>query len=232
MDWADKDPIGLHKFLWEHHLGYARTYAIETRFGYDNFNETRQIFFRELREHLIEAGVNPDTDIDSVFEVGCSLGYLLRYLETDVFPAAARLEGVDIDRKAVEEGLAYLHTLGSKVRLTRGDMEDLDDMLEGEIYDIMVCAGTLLYLDYEHAEALVERMFRHTGVLVALAGLAYEDCDNRDMEASVSRASDCTFIHNIDAMVASAGGQVVARRWEGGKMVDGNTVYFVFARPA
>jgi hypothetical protein len=33
-------------------------------------------------------------------------------------------------------------------------------------------------------------------------------------------------------MVEQGGGRVVARRWGGGEVVDGNTIYFVLAEPS
>ena len=41
-DFAASDPNAYHNFLWANHLGYAKTYEIEQRFGYENFNESRK----------------------------------------------------------------------------------------------------------------------------------------------------------------------------------------------
>jgi hypothetical protein len=75
-------------------------------------------------------------------------------------------------------------------------------------------------------------MLRHTSRLAVFAGLAHPDADNRNLAASVLRDRDGTWIHNIDAMVEREGGRVVARRWGGSELVDGNTIYFVLAEPS
>ena len=55
--------------------------------------------------------------------------------------------------------------------------------------------------------------------------------DNAALAQSDVRATDRTFVHNLDRMVELAGGKVVGRRWEGDRQVDGQTIYFVFALP-
>jgi SAM-dependent methyltransferase len=218
-----------HKFLWSHHLSYAAPYEVARTFGRENMKQSRVIFFSDLRKRLIELSSDPAKDIESVFEVGCSLGYQLRYLETDLFSSAAILEGVDIDAYAVDAGNEYLMRSGSKVRLQCADMEGLDRFLGNKCYDIIICTGVLMYLKEEEAVRVVDIMLRHTNVLLGFSGLAHPDIDNSGLHHSVSRESDHSFIHNIDSMVRKAGGRVVARRWEGGRLVDGHTIYFVFA---
>jgi len=38
-------------------------------------------------------------------------------------------------------------------------------------------------------------------------------------------------VRHLDAMVKNAGGEVIYRRWDGGDTIEGQTIYFVFARP-
>ena len=189
------------------------------------------MLFDDLRAYLTEAGVVPEADIRSVFEVGCSLGYLLRHLETGLFSGATTLEGIDIDRYAIEQGSTHLAAIGSKVRLEAADMGDLDSILAGRTFDVILCAGTLLYLPERDARAVIHSILEHTGVVAVLAGLAHPDRDNSTLTESTLRARDATFIHDLDGMVREADGRVVRRRWEGARMVDGNTLYFVFASP-
>ena len=229
QNWKDSDVNSLHKFQWENHLGYASTYEIDARFGYDNFNETRKILFNELQRHLRDRGLNPASDIHSVFEVGCSLGYLLRYMETDLFPNADYLGGIDIDQYAIDRGSAYLQGLDSKVELIRGDMESLEQVMQSRSYDIVFCPGVLMYLQQEHAKGVVDVMLKHSKKLLCITGLAHPTTDNSQLTASCSREIDRTFIHNIDKMVVDSGGQILYRRWDGDRIVDGNTIYFVFA---
>ncbi|MCA1648470.1 MAG: class I SAM-dependent methyltransferase [Chloroflexi bacterium] len=231
-DLADRQPTTFHRFLWGHHLAYARFYDVAQRFGAKNIHPTRHLLFADLQAYLRSQGLAPDSDIDSVFEVGCSLGYLLRHLETEVFPTAQRLAGLDIDASAVQSGRSHLRKLGSKVRLIAADMANLEPVLGDERYDLILCAGALLYLEQDVAAQLVATMLRHANVLVAMAGLAHPHVDNAGLTHSAMRTSDCTFIHNLDAMVRDASGTVVFRRWEGARIVDGNTIYFVFATPS
>jgi SAM-dependent methyltransferase len=164
--------------------------------------------------------------------VGCSLGYLLRHLETEVCTAATVLDGVDIDAYAVESGSKRLAAEGSRARLVRGDATELPRLFPGRRYDLVLCAGVLMYLRQADAAAAVREMLACCRGVVAFAGLAHPEMDNRHLAASVTRDRDRSLIHNLDAMVAAAGGNVVSRRWEGARQVQGNTLYFVFARPA
>lgn len=230
-DLAEHDPDAFHRFLWTHHLAYAETYRPELRFSERNLHPSRKLLFDQLRLVLTERGIAPD-EVRSVLEVGCSLGYLLRHLETSVFTQALVLDGVDIDGAAVEAGSAHLSAVGSRVRLMRGDMEEIDRLPGARRYDVVLCAGTLMYLNEDAAAGVVASMLRRTGRLLVLTGLAHPGCDNRELGRSAVRERDASHIHNLDAMVRAAGGATVARRWEGPRSVGGNTIYFVFAEPA
>lgn len=229
-DLAEKDIKEYHKFLWSNHLGYAETYEVALRFGYENMKESRKMFFCDLNNHLIEVGIQPRRDIMSVFEVGCSLGYQLRYMETDLFSSATDLEGIDIDEYSIETGTEYLRSVGSKIRLICGDMESLGRFMKNKIYDIIVCSGVLMYVDEDAAVQVVDTMMRHTRIMAAFTGLAHPDIDNFRLQHSITRHSDGAFIHNIDSMVKKVGGKIISRRWEGGEMIDGHTIYFIFAK--
>lgn len=230
-DFAQRDPTACHRFLWANHLAYAETYEVARRFGAERINDTRHLLFEDLRRFLTGQGVVPEEDIRSVFEVGCSLGYLLRHLETGLFRGATTLEGIDIDRYAIEQGSTYLAAIGSTVRLRTADMSGLEAILAGRTIDVILCAGTLLYLPEDEARAVVRSILAHTGVVAVFAGLAHPERDNSSLAASTVRERDATFIHDLDGMVRDVGGHVAWRRWEGPRVVDGNTIYFVFASP-
>lgn len=231
-DFADVDVNAYHKFLWTHHMAYARTYDVDQRFGEDKINETRKMFLRDLERVLAEGQTDPALDVGSVFDVGCSLGYLLRYVEAGLFSEAETLAGIDIDVQAIADGQDYLKRLGSKVRIAAADMEDLGRVLGNDHYDVFFCTGVLMYLQESKAKEVVRVILDHTNRIAAFAGLANQQADNLGMEHSTVRDEDGSFIHNIDAMVTGVGGRVVARRWEGSRLVDGNTIYFVFAKRA
>jgi SAM-dependent methyltransferase len=227
-DLAERDNPAFHKFLWSHHLAYAIYYAAEERFR-GPLESSRLQLFADLERHLRELGVEPG-EVDSILDVGSSIGNNLRFLEEHVFRSASALHGIDIDRPAVADGSRYLASAGSRIELKAGDMEDLDAILGDRRYDVVFCAGVLLYLDQERAASVVRSMLQRTNVLCAFASPAHFEFDNGRLEASETRAWDMSHFHNVDAMVAAAGGQVVARRWEPGTLDGRQTIYFVFAR--
>src|SRR5258708_5641849 len=100
-DFAESQPNEFHRFLWSHHLAYASSYET-ARFKARELEPSRLLLFQDIQGHLRKCGMAPERDVDSVFDVGCSVGDVLRYAETQAFPAATRLCGVDVDRKAVE----------------------------------------------------------------------------------------------------------------------------------
>lgn len=230
-DLAERDLNAYHRFLWSNHLAYARTYEPGERFGAERVHPSRRELFDELRGVLAARGVDAARDVLTVLEVGCSMGYLLRHLETDVFPAAVALDGIDIDAYAVRRGTQVLRGMNSRVRLAAADATALPEVFGGRRYDVIVCAGVLMYLREEDAAAAVKAMLRRAQGIVALAGLAHPSLDNARLDAPATRPHDRSLIHNLDALVERAGGRVVHRRWDGARSVDGNTIYFVFAEP-
>jgi len=229
-DLAENNPNAYHKFMWAHHLGYAAPYEVADRFGAEKMRLSRLIFFQELTKCMEASGISGKR-IRSVLEVGCSLGYQLRYLETDLFPEATLLEGIDIDDYAVRTGREYLSSLGSRVSLVCGDIQDLDRLISQRAYDLILCTGVLMYLKQHDAAELVRNMLSRSRIMLAMAGLAHPQGDNSVLACSDIRERDQTFIHNLDEMVRGAGGSILARRWEGNRLVDGQSVYFVFAIP-
>jgi 2-polyprenyl-3-methyl-5-hydroxy-6-metoxy-1,4-benzoquinol methylase len=225
-DLAERDPNTFHRFLWANHLAYAQTYEVGQRFT-GQLHPTRHLLLEELTAHL---GRTTTTfgEVKSVLDVGCSLGYLLHHLERRVCSAAETLEGIDIDAYAIAEGSRYLRAQGSRVQLSVADMGDLDAVLAGRRFDLVFCAGVLMYLKQEEAQRTVEAMLRR-GRLVIMTGLAHPQRDNRVLDASTLRESDGSFFHNIDRFVTSCGGRVVWRRYDGARQIEGNTVYFVMA---
>lgn len=230
-DLAERDVDEYHRFLWKHHLAYAESYEISERFGDEKIHPTRRMFFEDLTAQLQKTGIDPGTAVRSVLEIGCSMGYLLRWLETAVFPSAEVLQGIDIDQYAIEQGAAHLRGCDSGVTLQAGDIVDLDEITDETQFDVVVCLGVLMYLTEDAAASVVKAMLRCAKGVVAIAGLAHPVLDNALLEHSVPRRRDNSWIHNVDSMVRRAGGEVQYRRWEGSRVVDGNTIYFVFASP-
>ena len=236
-DWAIADPAEYHRFIWSNHLLYAKYY------DFRQIEYSRGDYFTKLhplRVEILEAaavsfrdrGESSDTDVKSILDVGCSLGYLLRYAETTVFPDAHRLLGIDIDSFAIAEGTAYLRGLGSAVELRVADIDGLDSVAGAEPFDLVTCTGVLQYLDEATATDAVAKMLRHSTKLVVLSGLASEAVDNALLEQSEVRPYDRSSVHNFDRMVAESGGRVVTRRWAGREVVEGRQgAYFVVATP-
>jgi len=228
-DWAAKDVEAFHRFLWSHHIGVAKFYETANDFGSGNLLPTRKMLFEDLQTSLLRRNMDP-RGVKSVLEIGCSSGYLLRFMETDLFPAATTFEGIDIDKYAIEKGEAYLRGCASKIRLVCADMVDLDHISGGRKYDVILCAGVLMYVRERAAADVVRSMLNACSGLVAIANPAHPVIDNVKLKHSEPR-SDAALIHNIDAMVEGAGGTIVYRRWEGSKEFDGQTVYFIFCSP-
>jgi SAM-dependent methyltransferase len=233
-DMRAADPKAFHKFMWSNHIsGYAKWYDSESLFEIRNMEPSRCEFFNDLLDVTTEVGLDPGKDIRSVLEVGCSLGYLLRFIETDILPAATELVGVDIDRIAIDKGTRYLGRVGSKVRLIEGDIEGLDELVGNRVFDLAFAAGVLSYLDGDDAARVVSRMLHRTGKLLALIGLACPTTDNSELTRSViSHEKSNQWLHNFKMMVEAAGGRVIKCRWEGARQYNHQTMYSVFATPA
>jgi SAM-dependent methyltransferase len=227
------DPKTFHKFMWSNHIaGYAKWYDSESLFEIRNMEPSRREFFHDLLDAVTRIGLDPGRDIHSVLEVGCSLGYLLRFMETDILPATTELVGLDIDRIAVEKGVDYLARVGSKIQLIEGDAEALDELVGDRVFDIAFAAGVLSYLDQEDATRAVSQMLRRASQVVALIGLACPTSDNSELIRSVmSHEKSNQWLHNFREMVEIAGGRVIKCRWEGTRQYNHQTMYSVFAAP-
>lgn len=232
-DLAARDPKEFHKLLWAHHFKhYGQWYDSEEElFSLECMQPSRRLFFADLASVMRQRGLQP-SQIRSVLEVGCSQGYLLRHLETEVFPECRQFLGIDIDGTAIRKGKAFLERAGSRVVLAEGDMEHLDRMLGDRSFDLVYAAGVLSYLDERHAAALVANLLGRTGKVLGLAGLACIRQDNRELEHSEASAEhEHQWVHNFAAMVMAAGGSVVASRWEGATLYNLQTICFVFGVP-
>lgn len=233
-DFQKKDPKAFHKFFWSNHiLSYAKQYDSEQLFDINRMEPSRRIFFNDLISAIQEIGLDPAKDISSVLEVGCSLGYLLRFIETDILPDTKELVGIDIDGDAINKGASYLQDVGSKVRLIHGDMEDLDRLVGNRTFDVVFAGGVLSYLNTADAARVISEMLSRTEKLLALIGLAHTTADNSDLTQSLlddSRGNQ--WVHNFKAMVEAAGGHVVRCRWEGARFFNYQTIYAVFAVPS
>ncbi len=233
-DFQKNDPKAFHKFFWSNHiLSYAKQYDSEQLFDINRMEPSRRIFFNDLISAIQEIGLDPAKDIHSVLEVGCSLGYLLRFIETDILPNTKELVGIDIDGDAINKGADYLKMAGSRIRLIHGDMEDLDQLVGNRTFDLVFAAGVLSYLNSNDASRLIAKMLSRTEKLLALIGLAHTTTNNSDLPQSMlddSRGNQ--WVHNFRSMVEAAGGHVLKCRWEGDRLFNYQTLYAVFAVPS
>lgn len=232
-DFQVNDPKGFHKFAWAHHLmGVARWYDAEDElFSPDQMQPSRIEFFADLVRVLEQQGV-PAAQVRSVLEVGCSLGFLLRHLETHVLPQCETLVGIDIDAPGIEKGRRYLSDAGSRVTLVAGDMEEFEARVGPRQFDVVFAAGVLSYLNEADATEVVRRMLARTDHVLALAGLAWADADNCTLAHSIiSPFHEGQWLHNFDRMVRNAGGRVLSNRWEGATQYNFQTICFCFAAP-
>jgi 2-polyprenyl-3-methyl-5-hydroxy-6-metoxy-1,4-benzoquinol methylase len=228
-DWAESDVEAYHRFLWSNHLGYARVAEATHNFDPQRISPTRRLLFGHLTEQLEKLNIDPRRHVRSVFEVGCAQGYLLRFLETNLFPAAVEIAGMDIDAAAIELGKKYLTAQGSKIQLICADVSEMERVLDGKVYDVILCPGVLLYLSQDAAAQAIDTMIHHARQIVAIADLGHPEADNAKLQHSEQRKWDAGQMHNIDAMVTRAGGKIIFRQWLGNKDINGQRIHFVFS---
>jgi SAM-dependent methyltransferase len=228
-DWAETDVGAYHRFLWSNHLGYARVAEATHNFDPEKISATRRLLFGHLTEQLEKLNIDPRRQVRSVFEVGCAQGYLLRFLETTLFPGAVEIAGMDIDAAAIELGKKYLTAQGSKVQLICADVSAMERVLGGKVYDVILCPGVLLYLSQDAAARAIDTMIRHARQIVAILDLGHPEADNAELQRSERRAWDAGHMHNIDAMVTHASGKIIFRQWLGNKEIHGQRIHFVFS---
>ena len=211
-DLRRRDALAFHRFLWSNHLAYAATYEVDQRFGDENLNPSRRILVQNIGSYLRSRGVDPASEIRSVLDIGCSMGYLLRHVEVGLCPSAQVLHGLDIDEYAIQAGTAHLSSLQSRVQLRVGDMADAGRFADGRSYDLILCCGVLMYSDEETAYEVVRSMLSMAGRLVGIISLADASESNRPVRKSTPRSSDGAFIHDVRGMIHRAGGKVVGSR--------------------
>lgn len=92
-----------------------------------------------------------------VLDLGCSWGYLLRFLAIEFSPA--KLIGVDIQPwwDSRDHGWDY-EELGEQLEFHAGDLADID-ALPAESVDLMLCTSVLQYMAPEQLEANLERAY-------------------------------------------------------------------------
>jgi len=228
---AAEDINEYHKFLWSNHILYTSTYEVGLRFGPENMKESRRIFFHVLNEYLIKLGKSPEKDIFSVLEVGCSLGYQLRHMETEMFLAATCLEGIDIDEYAIEKGSEFLKGIKSRVVLKVGCMQDLENIIRNKTYDIVICTGVLMYLDEPAASKVVGSILTHANILAAMSCPALPGVNSVDLKQSIVRESDSAYIHNILSLVNDNSGEVIFSAHETTSDRSGFNIVFAKNKP-
>jgi SAM-dependent methyltransferase len=229
-DLCKEDPGACHRFLWSNHLASAETYEIDLKFGASKFDGNRHQLFADIQARLRARGRDGTRDVHSVFEIGCSLGYLLRFVETEVFPAATILRGIDIDKYAVETGEAHLRLLGSKVCLSLGDATEAERTMGEDKYDVIMCCGVLMYLDEVSAQNVIRTMILHARHAVGIICLARGDWGNSHSQRSVHRSLDGGLGHDLERMIELGGGTVVSRRIERAD-TDGTVYCILVAEP-
>jgi SAM-dependent methyltransferase len=229
-DLRRRDPETLHRFLWSNHLAYAARYEVESKFAPHHINPTRHILFRQVQEYYTARALDPREHVRSVFDIGCSLGYLLRHLEVNVFPSAATLNGIDIDRYAVQTGMAYLRSVRSNVELFEADLDKASDLMSRFRYDLTICCGVLMYVNEDSAKCALQAMFAHSRQLVGLICLARGEC-RRARASSEVRPSDGAYVHDIHRMIPEAGGTVLSSTWVGTATSGSSPSYVILAEP-
>jgi 2-polyprenyl-3-methyl-5-hydroxy-6-metoxy-1,4-benzoquinol methylase len=227
-DLRRRDPQTLHRFLWSNHLAYAARYEVERKFDSHNINPTRHVLFRQILEYHKVRSLDPHEHVRSVFDVGCSLGYLLRHIEVSLFPSAAPLEGIDIDRHAVQAGMSYLQSVRSRVELFEADLSRTAEFMRGRQYDLVLCCGVLMYANEDTARSALQAMFAHCRRLVGVICLAYSP-HRRARRNSEVRRSDGAYVHDMHRMIREAGGTPVSSTWVGTATSGSSPSYVILA---
>lgn len=230
-DVAQSNPEAFHRFVWTNHIGPAKQYEKTNPFDTSRLLATHRMIFDDVIQQLKIRNLDPQKDIKSVCDVGCATGHLLRYMETQLFPSAERLVGFDIDAHAITKGSSVLRDAGSKVNLICADIANLERYLADQQFDIIFSMGVLVCVSEELARKLVDVMLKHARVMVAFSGPANPAVHNAQMPQSLLRQDGAGLVHNFDAMVKLAKGKVLFQRWEGARMVDGYSFYYVVASP-
>ncbi len=230
-DVARSNPEAFHRFVWTNHIGPAKEYEKTNPFDTRRLLAIHRMIFDDVIHELKIRNLDPLKDIKSVCDVGCATGHLLRYMETQMFPSAERLVGIDIDAHAIMKGSSVLRKVGSKVNLICADIANLERYLADEQFDLIFCMGVLVCVSAELARKLVDLMLKHARLVVAFSGPANPAVHNARMPRSLLRRDGAGLIHNFDAMVKLAKGKVLFQRWEGARLVDGYSFYYVVASP-
>jgi SAM-dependent methyltransferase len=218
-----RDPQALHRFLWSNHLAYAARYEVERKFEPHNINPTRHTLFQQILEYYKARALDPREHVRSVFDVGCSLGYLLRHIEVNLLPSAAPLTGIDIDRYAVQTGMTYLQSVRSKVELFEADLTRTAEFMRGRQYDLVLCCGVLMYVNEDTARSTLQAMFAHSRRLVGIICLAGN---------SEVRTSDGAYVHDMHRMIREAGGNPVSSTWVGTATSGSSPSHVILAEPS
>jgi 2-polyprenyl-3-methyl-5-hydroxy-6-metoxy-1,4-benzoquinol methylase len=229
-DLRSRDPETLHRFLWSNHLAYAARYEVERKFESHNINPTRHTLFRQILEYCQARALDPHEQIRSVFDVGCSLGYLLRHIELNLLPSAAPLQGIDIDRYAVQAGMSYLQSVRSRVELFEADLSRAGEFMRGRQYDLVLCCGVLMYASEDTALRALQAMFAHCRRLVGIICLAHGERLSAKRVAEV-RMSDGAYVHDMDRMIREAGGTPISSTWVGTATSGSSPSYVILAEP-
>ncbi len=225
-DYARRHPENFQRFLWRYHLGRAAEYARAHGLDGGQLSASRILFAQDLGTLLQAHALRPR----SVLEAGCADGNFLHYLEIVLGLDDAAWLGMDIDARALARGARQLAAAGSRLCLRQGDLCQIPDCLDGQAFDLTICAGVLRFFNAGHAAGVVAMLLRHTRQLLALSGPAHPQYDNARLADSVLGA-DHSYRHNLDALVERAGGRVLRRRWQGAERLGGQSIYFVFAAP-
>lgn len=113
------------------------------------------------------AGEDPREDQRaSLLEIGCNAGPNLRVL-AERFPSL-RLEGFDINRRAIETGRRWLASEGVEARLSTGDLSRLASYT-ADSFDIVLADAVFMYVGPDRIEDAIRealRVARHALVIV------------------------------------------------------------------
>lgn len=100
---------------------------------------------------------SPVIDGATILDIGCSWGYLLKYIEENFKPV--KMIGTDIRPwwEIEEHGWDY-NALGDRLRLIASDLTEVEE-IPAESIDLAMCTSVLQYLTPENVEANIEKAY-------------------------------------------------------------------------
>jgi len=98
-----------------------------------------------------------DKNITKILELGCGDGVNLRRIAKK--NPNIQLEGIDINKRALHQGMSILKNSNTNIKLTRKNLKDLSTFNDGE-FDVIFSDATLMYIDPSNIYHVINNSIR------------------------------------------------------------------------